>query len=69
MSDDWRGEHLISAKPKSQQERSFITRSATSGIVHRRRQAEGSNQSRTGGPWAKQIAQFHTNRRKGQVSE
>lgn len=65
MTDDWKGEHLISAKPKTQDERSFITRSASSGISHRRRQAEGCNQSRSGGPWAKSIAQFHNIRRRG----
>lgn len=69
MSDDWKGEHLISAKPKSQADRSFVTRSAASGISNRQRQALGCNQSRAGGPWARQIAQFHTNRRKGQVLE
>lgn len=67
MSEDWKGEHLISAKPKSQEERQFITRSASSGISHRRRQAEGCNQSRDGGPWAQAIGRFHQARKMGKL--
>ncbi len=67
MSEDWKGEHLISAKPKSSEERQFITRSASSGISNRRRQAEGCNQSRTGGPWAQAIGRFHQARKMGKL--
>lgn len=62
MSEDWKGEHLISAKPKSREERNFISLSAASGICHRRRQAKGCNASRSGGPWAKTIGRWLTQR-------
>jgi hypothetical protein len=65
MSEDWKGEHLISAKPRTHEERSFITRSAASGISARKRQALGCNQSRAGGPWAKSMMIFHTYGKKG----
>lgn len=65
MSDDWKGEHLISAKPKSPEERSLITRSAASGISNRKRQALGCNQSRAGGPWARSMMVFHSYGKKG----
>lgn len=65
MSEDWKGEHLISAKPKSPKERRFISKSASSGIAHRRRQVDGCNQSRNGGPWAQAIRRFHQARKMG----
>lgn len=59
MSDDWKGEDKISAKPKNQAEREAITRSAASAIGHRRRQKAGSNASRSSEPWALSISRWH----------
>lgn len=52
MSDDWKGEHKISAKPKTLAERRSISLSAASIHAHHKRQKAGSNASRTGSPWA-----------------
>lgn len=67
MADDWKGEHLISAKAESKEKRKFTSASAASGIAHRRRQAMGCNQSRDGGPWAQAIKKFHDARKMGKT--
>ena len=54
MTDAWKGEHLISAKPTPQQ-RISINLSIAASIAHKRRQAKGENMSRSGGPWAMAI--------------
>lgn len=59
MADDWKGEHKISAKPKTHEERVSRTRSASSGISHKRRAAAGSNMARAGGYWAVSFAKWH----------
>lgn len=59
MPDDWKGEGLISAKPKTREERISLNLSAASSIAHRRRQAKGCNPSRSKEPWSISIARWH----------
>lgn len=54
MTDAWKGEHLISAKPTPEQ-RVSISQQQVQAMAHRKRAAKGTNQSRSGGPWARSI--------------
>lgn len=56
--DDWKGEHLISAKPKSSFERRSITFSATSSIAAERLRRAGAGVSQSNTLWAKQFRGF-----------
>ena len=55
MTDDWKGASLISAKPKSLDERRSLTISQAHSLSAEQRRKAGTNQSRCGGPWAKAI--------------
>ncbi len=61
MSDDWKGEHLISAAKQSREERQFTSRSVAARMAHKRRAEAGSNMSRAGGPWAVSINNWRIN--------
>lgn len=55
QDDDWKGERFLSAKPKSAEERRFVTYSASSSIAAERKRREGSNASTSNMTWAKQF--------------
>lgn len=54
MTDDWKGEAFIKRKP-TKTEQYARGQSAVQTVIHKNRQAAGSNMSRTGGSWAKRI--------------
>lgn len=59
MTDDWKGERFIRAK-RSSDERRVDDQRVIQSAVHKVRQKNGSNMSRSGGQWAKTIAAWHT---------
>ena len=60
MADDWKGEDKIRAKPMSKEQRRLDDQRVIQTVVHKKRQREGTNMSRSGGPWAKSIVAWHT---------
>lgn len=54
MSDHWKGEAIIKRKP-TRAEQYTRGQSAVQCMAHKRRQAEGTNMSKSGGAWARKI--------------
>lgn len=52
MTDEWKGEHHIRAKP-SKEDRHTRTLQLASRYGHWKRQQRGESMSQMGGPWAK----------------
>ena len=58
MSDDWKGEHHLRIKV-SKEQRYVDDQRVIQKVVHKKRQAEGRNMSRSGGIWATSIRLWH----------
>lgn len=54
MSDDWKGEALIKRRP-TRAEQYTRGQSAVQALAHKRRQAAGTNMSKSGGAWIRRI--------------
>ena len=60
MTDDWKGEDKIRGKPVPKEQRRIEDQRIIQTAVHKKRQKEGTNMSRSGGQWARTIVAWHT---------
>lgn len=60
MSDDWKGEDKIRAKPMTKEQRRLENQRVIQTAVHKVRQKNGNNMSKSGGLWARSITAWHT---------
>lgn len=60
MTDDWKGEDKIRIKPLTKAQRMVEDQRVIQSAVHKKRQKDGINMSRSGGQWAKTIVAWHT---------
>lgn len=65
MSDDWKGEAAIRAKPTEAQ-RDLTTRSVAASVSHEKRRQMGVNMSRSGGMWAQSFKAWNLEAKRGE---